>query len=84
MVPTVLAGRARRGADLLAGSLEQVPLAPQYPFERAAAVRRPAAASKPGAAFGGLTAEVLQAPERQKKDRQFGGFAYPKNHRTAL
>ena len=36
MVPTVLAGRARRGADLLAGSLEQVPLAPQYPFERPA------------------------------------------------
>ena len=74
MVPTVLAGRARRGADLLAGSLEQVPLAPQYPFERAAAVRRPAAASKPGAAFGGLTAGVLQVPERLKKDRQFGGF----------
>ena len=37
MAPTVLAGRARRGADLLAGSLEQVPLAPQYPFEKAAA-----------------------------------------------
>ena len=39
--------------------LERVPLAPQYPFERAAA-------------------GVLQVPERQKKVRQFGGFAYPK------
>ena len=75
MAPTVLVWRARRGADLLAGSLEQVPLAPQYPFERAAAVRRPAAASKPGAAFGGLTAGVLQVPERQKKNCKFGGFA---------
>ena len=55
--------------------LDRVPLAPQYPFERAAAVRRPAAASKPGAAFGGLTAGVLQVPERQKKNCKFGGFA---------
>ena len=73
--PYRLAGLTPRGADLLAGSLEQVPLAPQYPFERAAAVRRPAAASKPGAAFGGLTAGVLQVPERQKKNCKFGGFA---------
>ena len=27
---------------------------------------------------------VLQVPERQKKYCQFGGFAQPSNHRTAL
>ena len=34
--PYRLAGLTPRGADLLASSLDRVPLAPQYPFERPA------------------------------------------------
>ena len=79
MVPTVLAGRARRGADLLVGSLEQVPLAPQYPFERATAgVLQVPERQKEDCKFGGfanqppahgplLPAEDL--PNRQSRER---------------
>ena len=49
-----------------------MPLAGKSPFNRAAAVGR-LCRLKPGAAFGGLTAEVLQVPRRQDEYLLFRG-----------